>query len=227
MDGGSSDRTVNILEKYNTWISFWQSKKDRGQGQAINMGFSIAGGDYYGWLNSDDFYNENALLVLANEIRASGKGFYYGDALSIHLDRTDARYWQGYWVSDAFLRFGGLIASHSAFWKNTIHQPVWEAMNCNVDAELWIRLVKNQSRKHIRFPIGTIRFHDNTKSANSKWRDRWKEDDLNIERLHGPPPAPRSLKTMLFRFIQKIYKKTSQPIPGWHSGENPEKNPSR
>ena len=77
IDGGSSDKTLEVLEKYSTWISFWQSNKDKGQGNAINLGFSIASGDYFGWLNSDYFYNRDAFFHLANEIRISKKEFYY------------------------------------------------------------------------------------------------------------------------------------------------------
>jgi hypothetical protein len=75
MDGGSDDISRDILEKYSPWISYWQSEKDGGQGQAINMGFSIASGNYYGWLNSDDFYNKNAFLILGEEIIKSQKKF--------------------------------------------------------------------------------------------------------------------------------------------------------
>lgn len=209
MDGGSKDESKKILECYSHWLSYWQSEKDKGQGQAINMGFSIASGDFYGWLNSDDFYNEKAFFMLASEIIRSDKAFYYGDSFSVNRDNTVQNYCKGFLVKDAFLRFGGLIASHSAFWKSSIHQPVWEAMNCNVDGELWIRLVKGKSRKHIKFPIGSLRYYDDTKSAHSNWKDKWKEDDLNIENVHGSPPTARSLKAYLFRFIQKVYKKYS------------------
>ncbi len=207
MDGGSTDNSRAILEQYSPWISYWQSEKDKGQGQAINMGFSIASGDYYGWLNSDDFYNEKAFFVLASEIIKSKKAFYYGDSFTVNRDRSDNVLWKGYLVRDIFLRFGGLIASHSAFWKSSVHQPVWEKMNCNVDGELWIRLVKGLTKKHIKFPIGSVRYYDNTKSAHPNWTAKWKEDDINIERVHGSPPGPRSALAYYFRFVQKLYKK--------------------
>ncbi|MDB5146067.1 MAG: glycosyltransferase [Mucilaginibacter sp.] len=207
MDGGSTDRSKEVLNQYAPWISYWQGEKDNGQGQAINMGFSIASGDYYGWLNSDDFYNERALLVLGKEILETGKEFYYGDALSTNEDNTVQNYWKAFWVTDGFLRYGGVIASHSAFWSRSIHQPIWEKMNCNVDGELWIRLVEGRRKKHIRFPLGTIRSYDDTKSASLTWKSKWKEDDINIEMVHGKPPTSRSFKSYLFRFVQRLYKK--------------------
>ncbi|MBE9665999.1 glycosyltransferase [Mucilaginibacter boryungensis] len=205
MDGGSTDETNNILNKYAKWISYTQNEKDNGQGHGINLGFSMASGSYYGWLNSDDFYNQNAFLVLATEILKSGKDFYYGDGLTVNEDNSIQTYWQAHLVWDMFLRYGGLIASHSAFWKNKVHQPIWEKMNCNVDGELWLRLVKGVSKKHIRFALGSIRQHGDTKSANDGFNSKWQQDDQNIESIYGKPPGMHSAKTYFYRFVQNLF----------------------
>ncbi|NEQ30163.1 MAG: glycosyltransferase, partial [Leptolyngbya sp. SIO4C5] len=42
IDGGSSDRTLEILEKYNQWISCWVSEPDQGPADAINKGWKRA-----------------------------------------------------------------------------------------------------------------------------------------------------------------------------------------
>ena len=55
-DGGSTDRTVEILKKYHPQLSFWRSEKDGGQAAAINEGFRRATGDILCWLNSDDLH---------------------------------------------------------------------------------------------------------------------------------------------------------------------------
>lgn len=205
IDGGSTDETSDVLKKYVKWISYWQSEKDEGQGQAINLGFSLASGNYYGWLNSDDFYNQNAFEILAKEIVKSGKDFYYGDGLTVNEDNSIQSYWPAHLVWDTFLRYGGLIASHSAFWKSKVHQPVWEKMNCNVDGELWLRLVKNASKKYVPFALGSIRQHGDTKSANDGFKTKWQQDDQNIEIIYGKPPRMRSAKTYFYRFVQNIF----------------------
>ena len=65
LDGGSSDETVNIIRKYERWITHWRSAPDRGQAAAINEGFERATGRMVGWLNSDDRFLEGALPAFA------------------------------------------------------------------------------------------------------------------------------------------------------------------
>ncbi len=61
LDGGSTDGTVEIIEKYERWISYWHSKPDDGQVSAINEGFDRATGEILNWLNSDDILLPGAL----------------------------------------------------------------------------------------------------------------------------------------------------------------------
>ena len=56
IDGGSSDQTLDILSRYSHWITRLISESDNGQSEAINKGFSLATGDIYAWINSDDYY---------------------------------------------------------------------------------------------------------------------------------------------------------------------------
>src|SRR5215510_8054358 len=66
MDGGSTDGTVEIIKKYQRWLSHWESGKDNGQADAIAKGFIKASGELGNWLNSDDVLLENALGNLAS-----------------------------------------------------------------------------------------------------------------------------------------------------------------
>jgi glycosyltransferase involved in cell wall biosynthesis len=54
IDGGSTDKTIEIIEKYNTSISKWISEKDNGLYDAMNKGMHLASGDYIWFVNSGD-----------------------------------------------------------------------------------------------------------------------------------------------------------------------------
>src|SRR5882724_1831262 len=54
MDGGSKDGSVDIIRRYERWISSWVSEPDGGQSAAINKGWRRATGRLLTWLNSDD-----------------------------------------------------------------------------------------------------------------------------------------------------------------------------
>ena len=62
VDGGSTDGTLQIIEKYNTYISAWISEKDKGLYDAMNKGMDMAKGNYLWFINSgDEIYSETVL----------------------------------------------------------------------------------------------------------------------------------------------------------------------
>lgn len=67
VDGGSSDNTVKIANKYKKYFKYIISEKDNGIYDAINKGINLASGKIISILNSDDlYYSENVLLDVQN-----------------------------------------------------------------------------------------------------------------------------------------------------------------
>lgn len=84
MDGGSTDGSVQIIQRYSPRLTYWQSQPDGGQGRAILAGWRVLGDecDLVGWINSDDLLLPGALDAVATAYR-EGRHLYYGDRLVI------------------------------------------------------------------------------------------------------------------------------------------------
>jgi glycosyltransferase involved in cell wall biosynthesis len=86
IDGGSTDKSVEIIKKYDKQIAFWVSEKDNGQTHAINKGLKMAKGDLLCFQNSDDLFCENAFEILSNfYLKNPNSDCYFGDLLFIDV----------------------------------------------------------------------------------------------------------------------------------------------
>lgn len=65
LDGGSTDHSRGIIERYANNLTFWRSSPDLGQAAAIQEGFNRSSGDVLSWLNSDDTLAPGALYHVA------------------------------------------------------------------------------------------------------------------------------------------------------------------
>jgi glycosyltransferase involved in cell wall biosynthesis len=72
MDGGSTDESVDILERYSDRIAYWVSEPDRGQADAINRAIRRSTGDVIAYINSDDYYLPGAFAAAMPEFSAPG-----------------------------------------------------------------------------------------------------------------------------------------------------------
>ncbi len=78
IDGGSTDGTIGIIERYDDRIAYWVSEADRGISDAFNKGIAAAHGEIIGILNSDDWYEEDAVAQAVEKIRYEGADIAYG-----------------------------------------------------------------------------------------------------------------------------------------------------
>jgi glycosyltransferase involved in cell wall biosynthesis len=86
VDGGSTDGSVDIINKYRSRIDVVIIEPDLGAADALNKGFSRATGDYLAFLNSDDTYDPCFAASLLSIIDSSDADILYSDVRFIDSD---------------------------------------------------------------------------------------------------------------------------------------------
>lgn len=124
MDGGSTDGTLLILEKYTQYIKYWESTKDKGQSDALNKGFSKATGEIFGWLNSDDIYLPGAIKTVAKIFNInSSADVVYGDIVTINdKDKIKAYHHTIPYNKYHLLYEGFTMNAQAMFWRAECHK---------------------------------------------------------------------------------------------------------
>jgi len=171
LDGGSTDGSVEIIEKYASEIDHWQSKPDGGQSHAIADGFSRVTGDVINWINSDDAILPGAIYAIRERFAADDKlGLVEGNTVIVDAEsyviRCDRRAGPSkWWVHHGYLR------SHqpSTFFKRELFDRAGGLdvdLQCTMDTDLWYRLIPMTKCVRIKRYIGVHRVHDDAKGES-------------------------------------------------------------
>ncbi|WP_439559422.1 glycosyltransferase family 2 protein [Dyadobacter sp.] len=86
VDGGSTDASVEVIKKYEKYLTWWVSEKDKGQVDAINKALRRATGDYISFQNSDDVYFPGTFERFGKAATSYNADILYGDLFMISTD---------------------------------------------------------------------------------------------------------------------------------------------
>ena len=86
IDGGSTDGTLELLQKYDEKIAYWVSEKDNGIYDAMNKGIAKATGEIVGLINADDWYETNTLELVVNAFEKQEVDVIHGSMEIISAD---------------------------------------------------------------------------------------------------------------------------------------------
>jgi glycosyltransferase involved in cell wall biosynthesis len=103
VDGGSTDRTLEIIRQYEAKIDYWISESDRGLYDAMNKGIALASGEIIGILNSDDLYFPDTVATVVKAYQKQQQPcVIYGNMLKFADNFTHTSLHQGNLTDSAF-----------------------------------------------------------------------------------------------------------------------------
>ena len=170
IDGGSTDGSVEIIKKYEKYLTYWVSEKDKGQADAINKGFKKSTGEILAWLNSDDTYLPGIFYKIAKDFRQNSEvDLIFGNIYFV--DDTDKRIRELRFTEFDFSTLiyeGGNLHQTGTFWTRKIYEKVG-GLNSNykfcMDYDFFCRVAKAGKLCHMRDFFANFRMHANAKSS--------------------------------------------------------------
>jgi glycosyltransferase involved in cell wall biosynthesis len=170
VDGGSSDGSQEIIQKYAHRLAWWVSEKDQGQTDAINKGFAHAHGEVLAWLNSDDTYTPGAIPAALASLQSNPEaGLVYGDANFIDENGNIIGAFPAAQTDLKRLRRGYVhIPQQAAFFRAELWKqvgPLDPSFFFAMDYDLWVRIAKVAPLLYTRQPWANFRLHSQGKTV--------------------------------------------------------------
>ncbi|OQW88554.1 MAG: hypothetical protein BWK78_08310 [Thiotrichaceae bacterium IS1] len=141
VDAGSTDESLDIIERYRKYISHVILEPDEGPADGLNKGFSIANGEIFGFLNADDLILPGSLqavsdyfvkhpdidIVMGNGFKINEQGYVIYPIITTNF--TIKGYFSGrtaflqqamFFRKQAFLRIGGFNKANKTCWDGEL-----------------------------------------------------------------------------------------------------------
>jgi glycosyltransferase involved in cell wall biosynthesis len=174
IDGGSTDKTVEIIKKYEKYITYWVSEPDNGQSDAINKGLHKCTGDIFNWINSDDYLEPGALFKIAHAFIKNPSALQVCGFCRIfdeHLNKTIMLHRSELFSSTEKTIVQEKINQQGSFYNLSVIKEmglVNNTLNCVMDLELWFRFLCKYGQDRVVLIddlLGHFRVHTHSKTS--------------------------------------------------------------
>jgi glycosyltransferase involved in cell wall biosynthesis len=209
IDGGSTDATREVLERYRNRLAYAVSEPDKGQSQAINKGLRRASGEILAWLNSDDMLAPGALAAVAMGFATNPQAdvisgvcclYENGKIVGRHITASQ----DGPLLLDELLDLDGAWLAGQFFYQPEVFfsRKLWEqtgghideSLYYSLDYDLWVRFAEAGGTLHaIGRPLAWYRVHPDQKTyVPAQYVGELRAcRDAHLARLGRPSPPQR------------------------------------
>ena len=207
VDGGSSDNTLSIIEKYKSKIDFLISEKDNGIYDAINKGINYSSGDIVGFLHADDIFKNSNVISRIRESFSDEIDLIYGDIEYVNQNDVSKviRKWKSKKFKPGSFRWGWM-PPHTSFYLRKKHYENFGnyslELGTSADYELMLRMfiVHKLKSKYISSVITCMRV-GGASNANLKNRFLANRNDKRAWKFNNLKPF---WLTFIFKPLRKI-----------------------
>lgn len=194
MDGGSSDNTLEILERYSGQLK-WISEKDNGQTSAINKGLHMAGGEILAYLNADDLYLPGTIFKVAQIFMEHPEAMWVtGQCRIIDEDNKEIRRlitaYKNLWLRFSHrsaLLITDYISQPATFWRaQALHDFGFpdESLHYAMDYEYWLRLYSKYPPLFIRDYLAAFKIHPHSKTSTTGHKNAFIDEERDAIQRH-------------------------------------------
>jgi glycosyltransferase involved in cell wall biosynthesis len=199
VDGGSTDTSVGIIQKYEPWLAYWVSKPDQGQSHAINKGIAKATGKLLIWLNSDDLLLPNALptftdlFVQNSEVRIFTGQAYTIDKRGYRVGRLRSHFssWEDFATRKCMIR-----QVSTCFHRSLLDELglIDESLEYAMDSDLLLRFTRLHTPIVIDNLVAAYRMHEATKFDHNPVDGYREADMIYLKHLKGTDMRPKYIE---------------------------------
>ncbi len=213
MDGGSTDGSLEIIKKYEKWLTYWVSEKDGGQSFAVNRGWERVTGAVIAWLNSDDLYLPGTLHIVAQAYNENPKSIVICGRAIISDENLRTKSVKRPYTFDLerFLLGGCVPGQSSVFIAKKVFREIGgldESFHQSLDRDYWVRI-------SMHYPSGPITYTEKVLSVLRDWSgsktakgyyNMKRERFLILEKVFSDPNLPKKLLSK-HAICEEMYKR--------------------